>query len=202
MIARALSTEPKLVLADEPTGSLDTQPRRARCWSCCASSAASARLAVLLVTHDPQAAAFADRVHTLRDGQLVGVRARPAVGRGRRAADEVRLSSILLLYRARLRARVVLVQELFAVARHRRGRGAAVRLAGRQHEPQRLGGASSRGGIVGDMRLPARGARPGRLRRDGCWARCSASPGVQRGGAGARGARQRDRPAAASSRWI
>ncbi len=70
MIARALSTEPKLVLADEPTGSLDS--RRSRevldlligvCREC--------DTAVVLVTHDPQAAAYADRVRALRDGRLV-----------------------------------------------------------------------------------------------------------------------------------
>jgi putative ABC transport system ATP-binding protein len=70
MIARALSTDPKLVLADEPTGSLDT--RRGREVLELLSEICRERgAAALLVTHDPQAAAFADRVHALRDGQLV-----------------------------------------------------------------------------------------------------------------------------------
>jgi putative ABC transport system ATP-binding protein len=69
MIARALSTEPKLVLADEPTGNLDTH--RSREVLQLLSEMCRARgTAVLLVTHDPQAAAFADRVHALRDGRL------------------------------------------------------------------------------------------------------------------------------------
>jgi len=70
MIARALSTDPKLVVADEPTGSLDT--RRGREVLTLLGEACRERgAAVLLVTHDPQATAFADRVHALRDGRLV-----------------------------------------------------------------------------------------------------------------------------------
>jgi putative ABC transport system ATP-binding protein len=70
MIARALSTEPSLVLADEPTGSLDTD--RGREVLTLLSEVCHERgVAVLLVTHDPRAAAFADRVHALRDGRLV-----------------------------------------------------------------------------------------------------------------------------------
>jgi putative ABC transport system ATP-binding protein len=69
LIAQALSTEPKLVLADEPTGNLDT--RRGREVLELLSSLCRERgAAVLLATHDPAAAAFADRVHELRDGRL------------------------------------------------------------------------------------------------------------------------------------
>jgi putative ABC transport system ATP-binding protein len=70
MIARALSTEPKLVLADEPTGSLDSRRSR-EVLELLTGSCRARRVAVMLVTHDPQAAAFADRVHTLHDGRLV-----------------------------------------------------------------------------------------------------------------------------------
>ncbi len=70
MIARALSTEPKLVLADEPTGSLDTQRGR-EVLELLTGICRERRVAVVLVTHDPQAAAYADRVHSLRDGRLV-----------------------------------------------------------------------------------------------------------------------------------
>jgi putative ABC transport system ATP-binding protein len=70
MIARALSTGPGLVLADEPTGSLDTD--RGREVLLLLSEVCHERdVAVLLVTHDPRAAAFADQVHALRDGRLV-----------------------------------------------------------------------------------------------------------------------------------
>jgi putative ABC transport system ATP-binding protein len=70
MIARALSTDPSLVLADEPTGSLDTD-RGGEVLTLLSDICHERNVAVLLVTHDPQAAAFADHVHALRDGQLV-----------------------------------------------------------------------------------------------------------------------------------
>jgi len=70
MIARALSTEPKVVLADEPTGSLDSE-RGAEVLSMLRDLCHARGIAVLLVTHDPEAAAYADRVETLRDGRLL-----------------------------------------------------------------------------------------------------------------------------------
>jgi putative ABC transport system ATP-binding protein len=70
MIARALSTGPKLVLADEPTGNLDTHRGR-EVLALLAEVCREQGAAVLLVTHDPQATAFADRVYALRDGRLV-----------------------------------------------------------------------------------------------------------------------------------
>jgi putative ABC transport system ATP-binding protein len=70
MIARALSTEPKLVLADEPTGSLDSQ-RGGEVLALLSEICRERGVAVLLVTHDPQATRFADRVLALRDGRLV-----------------------------------------------------------------------------------------------------------------------------------
>ncbi len=69
LIAMALATDPRLVLADEPTGTLDTHRTRevlALLRELCRERGA----AVLLATHDPQAAAFADQVHELRDGRL------------------------------------------------------------------------------------------------------------------------------------
>jgi len=70
LIARALSTGPSIVLADEPTGSLDTKRSR-EVLSLLTEICGEQEVAMLLVTHDPQAAAFADRVHSLTDGQLV-----------------------------------------------------------------------------------------------------------------------------------
>jgi putative ABC transport system ATP-binding protein len=70
MIARALSTDPKLLLADEPTGNLDTQRSR-EVLELLVEVCREHGTAVLLVTHDPQAVAFADRVHALRDGRIV-----------------------------------------------------------------------------------------------------------------------------------
>jgi putative ABC transport system ATP-binding protein len=74
MIARALSNDPKLVLADEPTGSLDSE-RGAEVLELLSELCRDRGMAVLLVTHDPEAAAYADRVQTLRDGELMDGRA-------------------------------------------------------------------------------------------------------------------------------
>jgi putative ABC transport system ATP-binding protein len=69
MIAQALATRPRLVLADEPTGNLDTRRSR-EVLGLIRSLCRERNTAVLLATHDPQAVAFADRVHELRDGHL------------------------------------------------------------------------------------------------------------------------------------
>jgi putative ABC transport system ATP-binding protein len=69
MIALALSLDPKLVLADEPTGTLDTH-RTHEVLGLLRELCRERGTAVLLATHDPQAAAFADQVHELRDGRL------------------------------------------------------------------------------------------------------------------------------------
>jgi len=70
MIARALSTEPKLVLADEPTGNLDTQRSR-EVLQLLARVCRERATAVLLVTHDPLAMTVADRGYALLDGHIV-----------------------------------------------------------------------------------------------------------------------------------
>jgi putative ABC transport system ATP-binding protein len=70
MIARALSTKPRLILADEPTGNLDLE-RGAQALELLTAACRERGTGMLLVTHDPQAARFADRVEALRDGQLV-----------------------------------------------------------------------------------------------------------------------------------
>ncbi len=75
MIARALSTEPKLLLADEPTGSLDSQRSR-EVLELLRELCRERNVAVVLVSHDPQAASYADRVLALRDGQLTDYRPR------------------------------------------------------------------------------------------------------------------------------
>jgi putative ABC transport system ATP-binding protein len=69
-IARALTGEPGLILADEPTGSLDSARSR-EVVELLHSLAHERDAAVLLVTHDIEAAAIADRRYTLRDGRLV-----------------------------------------------------------------------------------------------------------------------------------
>jgi len=77
VIARALSMKPKLVLADEPTGSLDSERSR-EVLELLREFCAERGVAMLLTTHDPQAAAFADRVLELRDGRLGAYLSDPA----------------------------------------------------------------------------------------------------------------------------
>jgi putative ABC transport system ATP-binding protein len=69
MIARALSVNPQVVLADEPTGSLDTK-RSHEVLALLQRETHARGMATLLVTHDEHAAAYADKVYTLQDGVL------------------------------------------------------------------------------------------------------------------------------------
>jgi ABC-type lipoprotein export system ATPase subunit len=68
-IARLHAAEPTLILADEPTGNLDSTRSR-EIVELLGSIARERQAAVLLVTHDLDAAALADRSLTLRDGRL------------------------------------------------------------------------------------------------------------------------------------
>jgi putative ABC transport system ATP-binding protein len=68
-IARVLAAEPTLILADEPTGNLDSTRSR-EIVQLLGQVARERQAAVLLVTHDLDAAELADRSCTLRDGKL------------------------------------------------------------------------------------------------------------------------------------
>jgi putative ABC transport system ATP-binding protein len=70
-IARALLTEPEIVLADEPTGNLDTRSSQEVLGLLRELNEVEGQTLVL-VTHDPAAAAIAGRVIFLRDGQVSG----------------------------------------------------------------------------------------------------------------------------------
>jgi putative ABC transport system ATP-binding protein len=69
-IARALAGEPRLILADEPTGNLDSR-RSEEIIELLQHVARERGAAVILVTHDTDAASIADRRYALRDGVLV-----------------------------------------------------------------------------------------------------------------------------------
>jgi putative ABC transport system ATP-binding protein len=69
-LARALINEPEFLIADEPTGNLDSQSTREvlSIFRECNERGQT----VILVTHDPNVASAADRVARMRDGQIVG----------------------------------------------------------------------------------------------------------------------------------
>ena len=69
-IARALIRNPDIILADEPTGNLDTKTGTG-VLELLRESAARFEHTILMVTHDPRAAATADRVVFLSDGRVV-----------------------------------------------------------------------------------------------------------------------------------
>jgi putative ABC transport system ATP-binding protein len=69
-LARALVTGPKVVFADEPTGALDSLAGE-QVMSALVHTARESGAAVLLITHDAQVAAYADREVQLRDGAVV-----------------------------------------------------------------------------------------------------------------------------------
>ncbi|MXM61912.1 ATP-binding cassette domain-containing protein [Streptomyces sp. HUCO-GS316] len=69
-LARALVTGPKVVFADEPTGALDSLASE-QVMTALVHTARDAGTAVLLVTHDAQVAAYADREVRLSDGAVV-----------------------------------------------------------------------------------------------------------------------------------
>ena len=69
-IARALVTEPAIVLADEPTGNLDRKVGK-EILSLLRRACDEKKQTIVMVSHDPIAASYADRVVFLRDGQIV-----------------------------------------------------------------------------------------------------------------------------------
>ena len=77
-IARAVVGERPLVLADEPTGALDTTTGD-RVIELLAALPAERGTAVVLVTHEPRYAAWADRVVSLRDGRIIGQSTAPDI---------------------------------------------------------------------------------------------------------------------------
>ena len=69
-IARAVICEPKILLADEPTGNLDTE-NSTTVLNMLRELNRSFRQTTLMITHNPEAAAVADRVLRMRDGRII-----------------------------------------------------------------------------------------------------------------------------------
>lgn len=87
-IARAFAPDPKVILADEPTGNLDS-PAAHRFCDVLRTMNRELKTAILLISHDPQTACAAERVHFLRDGVFVGTHEGPH-DPARLAADYLR----------------------------------------------------------------------------------------------------------------
>jgi putative ABC transport system ATP-binding protein len=79
-LARALVLEPKVLFADEPTGSLDSLASE-QVMELLVSSAREHNTTVVLVTHDPRIAAYADREVIVRDGKVATAQRKAQVSR-------------------------------------------------------------------------------------------------------------------------
>src|SRR4051812_33905092 len=77
-VARALITRPAVVFGDEPTGNLDSASSR-EILELMRRAVDDLGQTIVMVTHDPSAATFADRVVFLADGRISGVEERPTI---------------------------------------------------------------------------------------------------------------------------
>lgn len=68
-IARSLMFSPSILFADEPTGNLDSQSSK-QVWSLLSDLAEGRQMTVVMVTHEPSAAAYCQRIFVLRDGVI------------------------------------------------------------------------------------------------------------------------------------
>ncbi|MFG0299869.1 MAG: ABC transporter ATP-binding protein [Phycisphaerales bacterium JB047] len=70
-IARALLYQPEVVFADEPTGNLDTSASQL-VWSMLQRVAREEQVTVVMVTHEPEAASYCEKIFVMNDGMIVG----------------------------------------------------------------------------------------------------------------------------------
>jgi putative ABC transport system ATP-binding protein len=78
-IARALITNPAIILADEPTGNLDTRNSDI-VLEMLRHANQQFQQTVLMITHNPEAAAIADRILHMRDGEIVRIESKQSAG--------------------------------------------------------------------------------------------------------------------------
>jgi lipoprotein-releasing system ATP-binding protein len=69
-IARALANQPRVILADEPTGNLDTKNSQ-RAFALLQTIVQQKQMALLLVTHNPAIAEACDWIHEMKDGRII-----------------------------------------------------------------------------------------------------------------------------------
>jgi putative ABC transport system ATP-binding protein len=79
-VARALVSRPQIVFADEPTGALDSRTGT-EILTFMRTMVDDADQTIVMVTHDPHAASYADNVLFLADGQIIDEMANPTVDR-------------------------------------------------------------------------------------------------------------------------
>ena len=75
-VARALATQPEIIFADEPTGNLDSRSS-AQLLGYLRTAVSELGQTIVMVTHDPAAAALSDEVLFLADGRIAGRLDRP-----------------------------------------------------------------------------------------------------------------------------
>ena len=92
-IARALLNDPALILADEPTGNLDSTSAT-EIWRLLAQLSGELGKTVVMVTHEAAAAAFSSVVHVLKDGRFVGDIEPDGTGSGDAAALAARYQEL------------------------------------------------------------------------------------------------------------
>jgi putative ABC transport system ATP-binding protein len=85
-LARALANRPRLLLADEPTGALDSASSE-RALDLLGAMRERHGMTLIVVSHDPVVAERADRVVQLVDGRVAGDELRPARARRRSASE-------------------------------------------------------------------------------------------------------------------
>jgi lipoprotein-releasing system ATP-binding protein len=78
-IARALANDPRVILADEPTGNLDTR-NSSRAFDLLQDVVVRGGKALLLVTHNPGIAQVCDWIHEMQDGRIVSTHPRGRIG--------------------------------------------------------------------------------------------------------------------------
>jgi lipoprotein-releasing system ATP-binding protein len=76
-VARALANDPRVILADEPTGNLDTKNSQ-RAFELLQEMVTRGQKALLLVTHNPAIAEACDWIHEMKDGRIIASHARGA----------------------------------------------------------------------------------------------------------------------------
>ncbi|MEP7288835.1 MAG: ABC transporter ATP-binding protein [Chloroflexota bacterium] len=78
-IARAIAARPQIILADEPTGQLDSQTGR-RILDLMRRLVVERGITLVIVSHDPQVMHESDVIHEMRDGKLIETRVKSRVG--------------------------------------------------------------------------------------------------------------------------